>query len=248
LNISVVIIAKNESENLRSSLSKLDWCDDIVLVDDFSSDDTKSVAESFGATVYQRKLDDFGLQKQFAVSKAKHDWVLSIDADEVLSDNLINEIKQLNLDSQITAYKIPRQHVFLGKIFKYGKESKMLIIRLFNKKFGNFNSSSVHEKVETTGNISNLNNSILHYSYRDLDHYFEKFNVYTSRGAQLLKTRGKNRPIFLTILLFPIYFFKHYLIYGNFLNGKEGFVWSYLSAWYHTVKYLKLNELNKVRS
>ncbi|MEZ4803955.1 MAG: glycosyltransferase family 2 protein [Bacteroidia bacterium] len=246
MKISVVIIAKNESENLKLSLSKLDWCDDIVLVDDFSSDDTKSVAESHGAIVYQRKLDDFGLQKQFAVSKAKHNWILSIDADEILSDNLISEIKQLNLESEITAYNIPRQHVFLGKIFKYGKESKMLIIRLFNKKFGNFNSSSVHEKVETKGKVSNLKNSILHYSYRDLDQYFEKFNVYTSRGAQLLKNKGKNRPFLLIVLLFPIYFLKHYLIYGNFLNGKEGFVWSYLSAWYHTVKYLKLSELNKV--
>ena len=246
MQISTFIIAKNEAENLKLSLPKLAWCKDIVLIDDCSTDETIVVAQSFNALVHERKFDGFGAQKQFAVTKTKNIWVLNIDADEVLSNELINEINALKIDDNIVGYEIPIRHVFLGKIFKYGKESKFYHLRLFNKEKGNFNSAKVHEKVMVNGNIKKLDNVILHYSYKDLNHYFDKFNRYTSIGAQKLKEKGKSRNLAFTLLSFPIYFVKHYLIYRNFMNGKAGFIWSYLNAWYHVVKYLKLRELNKL--
>lgn len=245
MQISVIIIAKNEEENLKRSLPLLSWCDDIVLIDDCSTDKTAEIAASFGAQVYQRTFDGFGTQKRFAVSKTKYDWVLNIDADECLQEDLIQEILQLEEEAGIAAYELPIQHVFLGKIFKYGKESKYPHLRLFNKKLGNFNEALVHEKVEVSGGIKRLKGRILHYSYKDLNHYFLKFNLYTNSGAKRLHEKGKSRSLFLSILAFPVYFFKHYFVYGNCLNGKEGFIWSYLNAWYHTVKYLKLHELNQ---
>jgi glycosyltransferase involved in cell wall biosynthesis len=245
VQVSVVIITKNEEENLRKSLPKLHWCEDIVVVDDNSNDRTISVAESFGCKVFSRSFDGFGTQKQFAVSKTRFRWVLNIDADEVMSDELIEEIKQLDLESRMAGYEIPIRHVFMGKVFKYGKESKYYHLRLFNKDKGNFNSATVHEKVIVDGGIQKLSNMILHYSYSDLDHYFRKFNQYTSIGARKLKEKNKSRSLLLCIAAFPLYFVKHFFFYGNILNGRTGFVWSYLSAWYHTVKYLKLYELNK---
>ncbi|MDI1235637.1 MAG: glycosyltransferase family 2 protein [bacterium] len=245
MSISVIIIAKNEADNLRISLPKLHWCDDIILINDQSTDGTVEVAEEFGCKIYNRVFDGFGTQKQFAVSKTKYEWVLNIDADEVISDALIAEILALKLTSnQIAGYMLPIQHVFLGKVFKYGKESKFYHLRLFNKTLGNFDHAKVHEKVKLNGITMRLENIILHYSYKDLKHYFEKFNQYTTIGAIKLKDKGKSRNLFLTVASFPFYFLKHYFIYGNILNGQSGFIWSYLNAWYHVVKYLKLHELN----
>ena len=245
LPVSTIIIAKNEAENLKLSLPKLFWCKDIVLVDDNSTDDTVSIAESFGCRVFKRTFGGFGTQKQFAVSKAINHWILNIDADEVLTDALIEEIKQLNTENTQTAgFEIPIRHVFLGRIFLHGKESRYYHLRLFNKNNGNFDDATVNEKVKITGNVKQLSNVILHYSYKDLNHYFKKFNQYTSIGALKLKEKGKSRSLFFSITGFPVYFIKHYFVYGNILNGSAGFIWSYLNAWYHVVKYLKLHELN----
>jgi glycosyltransferase involved in cell wall biosynthesis len=243
--ISAVIITKNEEENLKKSLPKLFWCDEIIIVDDHSTDNTVELAKQYNCKVYNYIFENFGKQKRLAVSLAQNNWVLSLDADEVLSDELINELKSLNEDKNIEGYLIPRQHVFLNTPFKYGKESKDYILRLFNKEKGNFNEANVHEKVILQGNSSTLKGNILHYSYKNLDHYFSKFNQYTTKGAIQLREKGKKRALILCILSFPVYFFKHYFLYLNILNGNAGFVWSYLSAWYHTVKYLKLYELNK---
>jgi glycosyltransferase involved in cell wall biosynthesis len=245
MQISVIIIAKNEAENLKRSLQKLHWCDDIVLIDDCSSDQTAEIAASFGAKVFQRAFDGFGTQKQFAVAQTQYPWVLNLDADEVMEDALIQEILALNESEEISAYELPIQHVFLGKVFKHGKESNYPHLRLFNKNKGNFNDAVVHEKVITSGKTLRLKGKALHYSYKNLEHYFQKLNSYTQAGAIKLKEKGKSRSLFLCILSFPIYFVKHYFVYGNILNGKEGFIWSYLNAWYHTVKYLKLYELNQ---
>ncbi len=243
--VSTIIIAKNEAANLKLSLPQLKWCSDIVLIDDNSTDETLAIAESFGCRVFKRTFDGYGIQKQFAVSKAQNQWILNIDADEVLSDELVEEIAQLNLeDNEIVGYEIPIRHVFLGKVFKYGKESRFYHLRLFNKSKGNFDDAKVHEKVHLNGKVLKLQNVILHYSYKDLEHYFEKLNRYTSIGAAKLKENGKSRNLLLTVAGMPFYFIKHYFIYGNILNGKAGFIWSYLNAWYHVVKYLKLYELN----
>ncbi len=240
------MIAKNEADNLKLSLPQLTWCQEIVLVVDECSDQTIEVAKSFGARVVFRPFDTFGKQKQFAVEQASNDWVLSVDADEVLSNELIQEIQKLDLkQTNIQAFEIPRMHVFLGKQFKFGKESNDFIVRLFNRNFANFNEAKVHEKVIVNGSVAALNNIILHYSYKDLNHYFSKFNIYTTQGALKLKESGKKRNLLFCFLSFPFYFIKHYFVYLNFLNSWQGFVWSYLNAWYHLVKYLKLFELNR---
>ncbi len=245
MQISTFIIVKNEAENLILSLPKLYWCKDIVLVDDMSTDDTIEIAKKYNATIYNKKMDGFGAQKQYAASKTQNKWVLNLDADEILSDKLIEELKNLDLNNNISGYEIARRHVFLGKIFMYGKESKAYHLRLFNKENGNFNDAKIHEKVILKGNTLKLKHEILHYSYRNLNQYFEKFNTYTTKGALKLNSKGKTRSLLFIFLSFPFYFFKHYIIYRNFMNGKIGFIWSSLNAWYHLIKYLKLWELNR---
>jgi glycosyltransferase involved in cell wall biosynthesis len=245
VNVSAVIIAKNEDINLLKSLPKLHWCDEIVVVVDNQNDTSIPIAESFGAIIKFNTFETFGKQKQFAVNQAKNQWVLSLDADEILTDELIAEISNLDLlKIDFSGFEIPRTHVFMGKTFQYGKESNDYILRLFNKNAGQFDEAQVHEKVIINGKIQRLNNKILHYSYENLQHYFTKFNIYTSQGALKLFEKGKKRMLIACFLSFPLYFFKHYFLYLNILNGWQGLVWSHLSAWYHTVKYLKLYELN----
>lgn len=238
------MICKNEAANLRRSLPALKWCDDVVVVDSFSDDDTVKVAGESGARVVQRKFDGYGTQKRFAVGLARHDWVLNIDADEVLSDELIQELTSLPETVELNAYSIPRRHVFMGHIFRYGHESALHLIRLFNKTMCNFDEAPVHEKVVTKGKTGRLRSVMLHYSYRDLNHFFEKLNSYSHSGAVKLRDKGRSRPLFLCLAWTPFYFIKHYFIYLNILNGKAGLIWSVLNAWYHTAKYLKLYELN----
>ena len=114
---------------------------------------------------------------------------------------------------------------------------------MFNKEFGNFNSNIIHEKIEVEGTQKKLKNNILHYSSRDVAHYFDKFNKFSTYGAKIAYQKGKRRSLLLTVFAVPIYFFKYYFIEMNFLNGVSGFYWSMFSAFYHFVKYSKIKEI-----
>lgn len=237
--ISIFIISYNEENIISKCLEKLNWADEIVVVDSGSTDKTVAICESFGAKVIYNKFENFGKQKQFALNQTKNDWVLSLDADEVLSDDLINEIQNLKLSSTCYGYYIPRTHVFLNKIFKYGSESNKHILRFFNKKYGKFTDNMVHENLLIEGNTSKLKHDFLHYSYFSIEQYITKLNKYTTLYAQ-----EKNKKFSgLTILVKTKFeFFKKYFLDRNFLNGKEGFYWAVFSAYYMFTKLVKSNE------
>ena len=240
--ISCVIITYNEEENIRRCLEALRWCDEIVIADSGSTDETIKICNEFGCKIFNKEFNGFGEFKQFAVSKAANNWVLSIDSDEVVTEELKNEIiSELGNDNiEPAGFYIPRSLFFLGKRFKFGKESKEYYLRLFNKNFGSFTQDRVHEKVLVEGKTSHLKSPMLHYSYNSLHQYFEKFNKYTTQAAEQLFEKGKKRSLILTIISFPVYFFKNYFLNRNFLNGWQGFLWALFSSWYPVVKYAKL--------
>lgn len=244
--ISVVIITYNEAHNLPRTLSKLHWCDDIVIVDSGSTDGTEQIAIKAGARFYTHAFEGYGAQKNYGFGLTTHDWILSIDADEVLSDALIDELLALDLKTTAAVgFRIPIRNVFLNREFKFGKESNYKHLRLFRKDKGHYDHADVHEQLIVEGAVSDMKHHILHYSYRGVAHYLEKMEDYTNRGAAKLYKKGKRRPLLLVYLLAPFYFLKHYVLYGNILNGKAGFIWSVLNARYHTVKYLKLYQLHQ---
>lgn len=240
--VSCVIITYNEEENIRRCLQSVNWCDEIVIADSGSTDNTLKICGEFGCKIYNKEFNGFGEYKQFAVSQALNDWILSIDSDEEvteeLKDEIISELAKGKIEN--VGFYIPRSLFFLGRRFKYGKESKEYYLRLFNKNFGSFTKDKVHEKVQVNGRTSYLKSPMLHYSYNSFHQYFEKFNKYTTQAANELFEKGKKRSLFLTIISFPLYFFKNYIINRNFLNGWQGFLWALFSSWYPVVKYSKL--------
>jgi len=241
--ISCIMITFNEEDNLHSSLESVSWCDEIIVVDSGSTDKTLDICKEFNCKIYHNDFIGYGEQKRFAVLKASNDWVLNIDADEFVSEDLRKEITNIVLTDKpnVKGYFIPRSLIFLGKQFKYGRESKEYYLRLFNKNFGNFSSVKVHEKVELKGITQKLKGRLLHYSYKNIDQYFKKFNLYTSEAAvTLLKKGSKGRSVPIIILGFPVYFIKNYFIYRNFMNGIPGFLWSLFSSLYPVIKYFKL--------
>lgn len=241
-SLSTVIITCNEENNLQRSLPKLTWCDEIIIVDSGSTDNTLEVCKKYGCKIYHRQFDGYGAQKQFAVSLASNNWVLCLDADEVLSDGLVDEIKEEMKNPSAAGYLIPMTFVFMGKEFRYGKEAWRYFLRLFNKEAGTFNDRKVHEKIVLNGQQKKLKNNILHYSYRNITQYFNKFNKYSSYGAEMAYQQGKTRSLLMIVLAIPLNFLKYYFVELNILNGICGFYWSVFNAFYHFVKYIKIRE------
>ena len=247
LPLSTVIITLNEEKRVKETLESVKWCDEIIVLDSCSTDKTLEICKEYpNCKVFTEKFRGYGEQKRHAISLASNNWILSIDADEVVTEELQLEIRNTlneNRISDISGFEIPITLVFLGKIFNYGRENRMPHLRLFNRNFGNFNDTNVHEEIKLTGRISCLKGQILHNSFEDLHHYFEKFNEYTTKLAVKMEKTGRKISRFSVIIRFPFDFLKLYFVYGNFLNGYAGFVWSTLSTFYRFVKFNKYFEM-----
>jgi len=240
--ISAAIITYNEEHNIARTLEKLTWCDEIVVVDSYSTDTTVAICESYNAKVFFKKFDGYGEQKQFLVSKCNFDWILSIDADEVLTDELISEIKtEFSKDTlPYEAYLLNRKHVYLGKVFKYGHLKNTPILRLFNNKKALFSDRKVHETIIYSGKKGRFKNCFLHYTANSIEEINFKKNRYASLVSEEYLHKKKKINLFYLPFKYPFTFLKEYLIHLNFLNGYEGYVWSIYMAEYSVLKYLKL--------
>ncbi|GAB3509253.1 glycosyltransferase family 2 protein [Emticicia fontis] len=245
MNLSVVILTFNNTRTIRQVLEAVTgWANEIVVVDSGSTDETLAIVQAFGCKIYHRKLDGFGKQKRFAVDQAKNDWVFVVDSDEVVTEALKKEIDtQLAENTEYNGFLVPRILIFLGKKLKYGRESKLPTLRIFNRKFGNYNDKEVHEEVVLEGKTLTLKNEMLHYSFSDIAEFFQKMNDYSSRSATELSSRGKRTSMMKVITKFPVTFFVEYFIRLNILNGYPGFVWAFTQAIYASLKYVKLREL-----
>ena len=245
--VSAVIITYNEAGIIAQTLSKLEWCDEIIIVDSGSTDETLDICKEYGCSIFYRPFNGFGEQKKFGVTKTKNDWILFIDADELLSEPLIEEIhSELNKkEIKFAGFEMSLNLVFMNKVFKYGKETNCHRIRLFNKNLGNWNDSVVHEKINLNGSVKRLENKILHYSYTSYSQFLKKIDLYSALSAKKMLSKKHNKSKAIIALSLPFNFFKYYLIDRNFLNGYQGFAWAVLNSIYHFVKYLKVEELKR---
>ncbi|GHT11760.1 hypothetical protein AGMMS4956_05290 [Bacteroidia bacterium] len=247
--ISAVIITLNEERNIARCLQSLQGvADEIIVVDSGSTDRTEEICKTFGVKfIYQKWMGD-GPQKNFAVSQTTHKWALTIDADEVVSPKLADEIRALFAQDEeplFAGYNIPFRLNFLKKNFKHGTEARQMHLRLYDKTRGEFTPVIAHTKRLVTGPVGTLKHEILHYSFFDIEHLLRKSNDYTTITAHS-RFKAKKRPHKAwTGIDLVVRFFIYYFIRRNFLNGYPGFVWSVLSAYYSFVRNCKLIELQR---
>ncbi|WP_165372274.1 glycosyltransferase family 2 protein [Emticicia agri] len=245
--LSVVILTFNNTRTIRQVLEAVaGWANEIVIVDSGSTDETLSIAQEFGCKIYHHTFAGFGKQKHFAVEQATNNWVFVVDSDEVVTEALKQEIDAKVVEgTEYRGFMVPRILIFLGKKLKYGRESKLPTLRIFNRKFGNYNDKDVHEDVVLDGKTLILENEMLHYSFSDMAEFFQKMNDYSSRSAIELYKKGKRTSVLKVVTKFPVTFFVEYFIRLNFLNGYPGFVWAFTQAVYASLKYIKLRELQR---
>ncbi|MDH7516543.1 MAG: glycosyltransferase family 2 protein [Bacteroidota bacterium] len=247
--LSVIVIARDEAQNIQPCLRSVMWADErVVVVDEGSTDDTAERARSCNAHVIVRRWEGFAEAKRFAVAQTSNEWVLWLDADERVTEDLAEEIRTtLETDPPFSAYRVPRRAYFLGKWIRHCGWYPGYVVRLFRKSKARFNTLPVHEGLEVEGPVGTFHHDLLHYTDRDLQHYFRKLDRYTTLAATDLEAVGK-RASAVDILLRPTaVFLKMYLLRAGFLDGMHGLVLSSLSACYVLAKYAKLWERTRVR-
>jgi glycosyltransferase involved in cell wall biosynthesis len=246
--ISVLIITLNEEEHLNALISDLDFADEIVIVDSFSTDKTADIAKSFSkVTFLQNKFENFSAQRNFAISQAKNDWILFLDADEFLTTELKLEIiETLQNNNTYSAYFFERVFMFEKKVLKYSGNQTDKIFRLFNKKLARYDETRlVHEKLIVEGKIGSLKNKLIHYSYASYNDYKEKIIFYGKFKAQEKFIKQKKSNLFLQIFHPAYNFLYNYIIRLGILDGKKGIIICYLNAYCISVRYRELNRLWK---
>ncbi len=242
--ISAAIITLNESRNIKRLLKSLYFCDEIVVVDTGSTDDTVSIARKMGAKIKKIKFKDFSHAKNTAVSACRCDYILSVDADEEISENLAKKIiSEINSESALDGYWIKRDTYFLGRIIKHCGWGGDYQLRLFKRGKGKFDGKQVHESLIVEGKTGRIFKPIIHYSYPDSFQYFEKMNRYTS-----IQAKTKKSPfIFLKMIFSPAFkFIKMYFLKLGFMDGFQGFILCAYSALSEFVKFSKTLE-NKLK-
>jgi glycosyltransferase involved in cell wall biosynthesis len=243
-NISVVIISKNAGETIKVTLDSLKDFEEVIVFDTGSIDETLNIIKSYPNTsTYTGKFHGFGDSKNYAVSLANNDWVLSLDSDESVSEDLILDLKSIDLHLNLVG-RATRKNFFMGREMIYGGWGRDKIIRLFNRNDFNFSSLKVHEKVEidSSAEIVNLNGFINHNSIYKLSQTLEKANLYSDLYAE---ENNKIYPLLIIIIKVLFSFFRTYFLQKAFLAGWRGFVLSFSNAIGVFYKYMKIYVKNK---
>jgi glycosyltransferase involved in cell wall biosynthesis len=240
--ISAVILTKDEEENIGKCLQSLSWCDEILLIDDNSADKTVEIAKKRGARVYTRALNnDFSAQRNFALEKAKGEWVLFVDADEKVTSALWYEIMSHtnNPINEYSGFYIKRIDTMWGKELKYGEVGNIKLLRLAKKDSGKWHNN-VHEVWKIHGKTLVLNNSLLHYPHPTLKKFLEEVNLYTDLRAQELYKK-KKKVFWGSIILYPkAKFIQNYFLRRGFLDGLPGLVFALMMSFHSFLVRAKL--------
>jgi glycosyltransferase involved in cell wall biosynthesis len=245
--LSVIVITKNEERNIGECLESVRWADEIVVIDAESTDATVAEARKYTQKIFVQPWKGFGEAKNFALLKCSGDWILWLDADERVTEELRKEIFAAigSARPATAAFSMPRRANFLGRWIDHCGWYPGRVVRLFRKSAGSFSEQKVHETLEVNGNIRMLRSDLLHYTDPNLEHYYEKFNRYTSLASDELFSNKKSFSL-LKLIVNPIWLFlKMYIVRLGFLDGIPGLILSVLSANYVFTKYAKLWELSR---
>ncbi len=257
MQLSVVIITYNEEANIGRTLASVqplvaDGKGEIIVVDSGSTDRTVEIAKSYDAKVFVKEWKGFAEQKNSAIDKARGDWILSLDADEEVSEGLAKELEEIchgpaddGFGSE-NGYWIKRRNHFLGRKIRYGGFWPDPKLRMFRRGMGRVEDRAVHETFQVTGRLGTLYYPLIHHSYPTLSDYIEHMNRYSSLGAEMVVAKGEVRFSVINIFLRPLLtFIYNYFFRLGFLDGREGLLLHLYHAVYVSWKYAKAWELSR---
>ena len=239
LALTVVIAARNEAGNIGACIESVRWAREILVVEDGSTDETRSIAEGAGARVLANPFVTIGLQRNFAIERASSGWILVVDADERGSPSLAGEIEKILEAPRFDAYRIPRRNFFLGREVRHGGWESDRPVRLFRSTL-RYNASRVHEHVEVSGPAGEMNAHLTHEPYASLDAWFEKLGRYSRWWAEDRYERGKRVGIGTVTLRPPLRFLTMFLIRGGWMDGARGAMLASMAATSVMAKYAHL--------
>ncbi len=244
--LGIAIITKNAAAHLDACLAALTWADRIVVLDSGSTDNTLDIARSHGAEIHQTPdWPGFGPQKNRCLALLDTDWILALDADEVLTPELIDEIRSTLAEPQADVYALPRLSNYCGRWIRHSGWHPDFVSRLFKRGTSRYSEDLVHERLIFTGSAIRLQNHMLHYSFDDLDQVLAKVNSYSTAGAKQRQLRGQQASLGKALWHGLLAFVRSYILRRGFMDGREGFILAVSNAEGTYYRYLKLMYLNE---
>lgn len=243
--VSAIVVCFNEERNIGACLDSLRWCDEIVVVDSFSTDRTVEICRRYTDRIVQRNWSGYRDQKAFAHSLATKDWVLLVDSDERVSPELKDEISDTlsSQDNTYAGFSVPRLVFYLDRWWWRGGWYPDYDVRLFRRDRATWGGTEPHEKIVVDGNVRRLRNPLYHFSYRDMADHVQRINQFTSISARELFTERRRWRLSDALFRPAFRFFRSYILKRGFLEGFAGFYVALIASVYVFLKYAKLWEL-----
>lgn len=239
--ISSVVLTKNEESEIQACLKSIKWCDEMIVIDDYSTDRTREIARAMGAKVFLHKLgDNFATQRNFGLDKAKGEWVFFVDADERVSASLRSEIiSQILKNSLNCGFFLKRKDFFGKRWLKYGETASVRLLRLGRKGTGKW-QRPVHEFWEVRGEVRELKSPLFHYPHQTIESFLERVNFYSTLHTQALFKEGE-RPSLWRIILKPgVKFCQNWFFRIGFLDGMPGLTVAVMMSFHSFLAQAKL--------
>jgi len=247
LPITVYTLTFNEARQIRDTLESVKWADEIIVVDSFSTDGTLEIAREYGARIISERFCGFGKLRNMALSAARHDWILSIDADERCTPELAAEVRrELSKGPAFDAYHVPRKSHFLGKWMRHsGWYPDYRQPQLFNRRHFRYREELVHEGYSLNGRLGYLTEHALQHPWATVEIANHKLERYSTLMAQRYAETGKRASVFKSVVSPFGMFVKVYFVQRGFLDGRHGFILAALYTHYTFLKYAKLWEMQQ---
>lgn len=244
MTISAVVITYNEEPNIGRCLSSLAFTDEIVVLDSHSTDRTVEIARAFTDKVSRREFTGFSDQKNAAMALASNDWVLIVDADEVVTPELASEVRSAVGSDSFAAYRMPRLTCFAGKPIRHCGWYPDHVTRLARRSKSRFGDRLVHETLEVDGPVGSLTSDLIHYSYRDLDDLVRKVTEYSRAAARQKLLDGERFSLGALMVAPGLTFLKKYIVKQGYRDGLRGFLICALSQFSVFLRYAMLWEMS----
>lgn len=245
MKLSVVIITKNEAHCIGDCVRSVAFADEVIVLDSGSTDGTPAICRDLGARVVDTDWPGFGPQKNRAIDLAGGEWVLSLDADEAVTDALREEILHTLASARHSAYSMPRLSSYLGRPMRHSGWWPDRVVRLFRRGSARFSDDLVHERLVFAGAAGKLQGHLTHATYTSLEEIIDKINAYSTAGASMAHQRGKQASLGNAVLKGAFAFFRTYFLRLGMLDGREGFMLAVSNAETTYYRQLKLMLLGR---